>query len=165
MGKSLLSFALALSQSGANTQFAASADFSAQLQLSFLEPEVIWFSLGATVAYDSLAPPPSVSFSIRAAVAATGNPFYIKGFSWIKIAYLGGEIGLTPMTVFPFVSLYKINFNAKGIVLSTNVSLCGGCRAERRLGWATQVALHFVIARVRTAAHRVITNPQMRFRS
>ncbi|PNW79689.1 hypothetical protein CHLRE_08g363100v5 [Chlamydomonas reinhardtii] len=123
VGKSLLSFALALSQSGANTQFAASADFSAQLQLSFLEPEVIWFSLGATVAYDSLAPPPSVSFSIRAAVAATGNPFYIKGFSWIKIAYLGGEIGLTPMTVFPFVSLYKINFNAKGIVLSTNVEV------------------------------------------
>ncbi|KAG2436055.1 hypothetical protein HYH02_011766 [Chlamydomonas schloesseri] len=123
VGKSLLQFALSISQSGANTQFAAGADFSAQLRLPFLDPAVIWFNLGATVAYDSLAPPPSVSFSIRAAVSATTNPFSIVGFPWIKIAYIGGEVGLTPMSAFPFVSIYRIAFEARGVVLNATVGV------------------------------------------
>eukprot|EP00198_Chlamydomonas_reinhardtii_P006687 XP_001696023.1 predicted protein [Chlamydomonas reinhardtii] len=123
VGKPLLAFALAVSQSDANIQFAASADFSAQMRLPFLDPEVIWFSLGATAAYDSLAPPPSVSFTLRASVSATTNPFQVIGFPWIKIAYIGGEIGLTPLTSLPFVSLYKISFEAKGIVLNTTIDV------------------------------------------
>ncbi|KAG2439122.1 hypothetical protein HXX76_004490 [Chlamydomonas incerta] len=123
VGKSILSFGLAISQSGANTQFAANADFSAQMRLPFLDPQVIWFSLGATVAYDSLAPPPSVSFTLRAAVSATTNPFSIVGFPWIKVSYIGGEVGLTPMSVFPFVSIYKIAFQAKGVVLNTTIDV------------------------------------------
>ncbi|KAG2482232.1 hypothetical protein HYH03_018816 [Edaphochlamys debaryana] len=94
------------------------------MALSFLSPSNVLFDLSAAVSYDSTAPPPSVSFILSAsATAASGTPFQIKGFKWIKISYIGGSVGLTPITVFPFVNLRNIEFAALGQIVGVDVSV------------------------------------------
>lgn len=124
VGSSVLQFALVLSQSGANTQFAAKADFTGVMRLSFLEPTDITFSMGATVAYDTTAPPPGVSFGLRASVsAAPGAPFRIVGFPWISINYIGASVALTPTGVVPFVLLRSFDFEASGSILDVAITV------------------------------------------
>lgn len=120
IGDSELDFAIGFSQSGADTSFFVSANFIATAQLSFLESEQVSFNLGAKVSYDSTAPPPSVSFGLSAYVT---SQMAIKGFPFIVLDYIGGEVALTPMVAPPFVSIKSIAFAANGSVLDTAVGI------------------------------------------
>ncbi len=120
IGDSELDFAIGFSQNGADTSFFVSANFIATAQLSFLESEQVSFNLGAKVSYDSTAPPPSVSFGLSAYVT---SQMAIKGFPFIVLDYIGGEVALTPMVAPPFVSIESIAFAANGSVLDTAVGI------------------------------------------
>ncbi len=76
--------------------------------------------MGAILSYDSTAPPPSLSFGLKAYVTST---VMVKGFPFIQIKYIGGDIALTPMLVFPWVSLRSVSFAAGGTVLGVDVAI------------------------------------------
>ncbi len=107
-------------QNGVTTSFFCAADFVAAIRMSFLDPDVVSFNLGAVVSYDSTAPPPSVSFGLKAYVTST---LMVRGFPFIKINYIGGEIALTPTAVAPFVSLRSMSFAANATVLDARVAV------------------------------------------
>lgn len=122
LGPSHLNFQLALSQDRANTQFMCQAAFGAGMRLPFLSPTDINFLLGAAVSYDTLAPPPGVSFILSAELSAMNDPVSLVGMPWVEVKYIGGSVGLTPMVSVPFVTIRSITFHGDVKVLGVEVT-------------------------------------------
>ncbi|KXZ51417.1 hypothetical protein GPECTOR_12g379 [Gonium pectorale] len=120
VGPSYLSFGFGFSLDGANFQFFCSAQFRATMRMPIFEPDYVGFLMGAKVQYDTLAPPPGISFILTAYATST---IQIKGFPFIVIDYIGGSIGLAPIVNIPWVILTYIEFAAKGSILDTKVDI------------------------------------------
>ncbi|GLC59443.1 hypothetical protein PLESTB_001487800 [Pleodorina starrii] len=115
VGKSRLAFQFQLSQEGANTKIACGADFVAGIRMSFLDPEVVNFNLGATVTYDSTLPPPGISIMLKANVTSR---IAVKGFNYIAIEQIGGVVGIQPQPL----SITYVMFSARANFVGTSVA-------------------------------------------
>ncbi|GLC66447.1 hypothetical protein PLESTF_000428300 [Pleodorina starrii] len=115
VGTSRLAFQFGMSQKGDSTKIACGADFVAGIRMSFLDPEVVYFNLGATVTYDSTLPPPGISIMLKANVTSR---IAVKGFNYIAIEQIGGVVGIQPQPL----SITYVMFSARANFVGTNVA-------------------------------------------